>query len=292
MRFLVALALTGRRMIAVAAATLFVVHPAHVESLLDFHSQGLVAAAFTLLSFLAYLCYRREGDKAYWWYGASVFLFLLGVAGKLSVATFPAILLALDLFVEKRPLKRSLLDKVPFLVVGVVIALALFRPATDRQSSMRTCWPQHCSRISGYSPDSAAMSYSTFLRSNQRNGISIPSGGIASCRFRCTATAPSSRAADDDADLLDPIRLDPRQVLSFVHPVADRYLFFPSVALVILIAWWAILIGEQRGGRWVWYGGFTTAGHSSMGTRDNRLFERMAGSALSLVQGGAKFLRP
>src|SRR5438093_5783808 len=86
-------------------------------------SKDLDAAAFTLLSFLAYLCYRREGDKAYWWYGASVFLFLFGVAGKLSVATFPAVLLALDLFVEKRPLKQSLLDKIPYLVVGVVIAL-------------------------------------------------------------------------------------------------------------------------------------------------------------------------
>src|SRR5436309_3057320 len=123
--FLVALALTGRRMIAVAAAALFVVHPAHVEAIVWVSSRkDLVAAAFTLLSFLAYLCYRREGDKAYWWYGASVFLFLLGVAGKLSVATFPAVLLALDLFVEKRPLKSSLWDKVPFVALAAVIALA------------------------------------------------------------------------------------------------------------------------------------------------------------------------
>src|SRR5207247_644290 len=43
--------------------------------------------------------------------------------------------------------------------------------------------------------------------------------------------------------------LIPAQVLSFVHPVADRYLFFPSVAFVILIAWWAILIGEHYGRR-------------------------------------------
>ena len=29
----------------------------------------------------------------------------------------------------------------------------------------------------------------------------------------------------------------PSQVLSFTHPVTDRYIFFPSVAGVILIAW-------------------------------------------------------
>jgi len=99
--FLVALALTGRRMIAVAAAALFVVHPAHVEAIAWISNRkDIIAAAFTLLTLLAYLCYRREGDKAYWWYGASVSLFLLGVADKLSVATFPAVLLALDLFVE------------------------------------------------------------------------------------------------------------------------------------------------------------------------------------------------
>ena len=43
--------------------------------------------------------------------------------------------------------------------------------------------------------------------------------------------------------------LIPAQVLSFIHPVADRYLFFPSVAFVILIAWWVSIIGEQHGRR-------------------------------------------
>ena len=45
--------------------------------------------------------------------------------------------------------------------------------------------------------------------------------------------------------------LIPAQVLSFVHPVADRYLFFPSVGFVILIAWWALTIGERYGRRGV-----------------------------------------
>jgi len=42
------------------------------------------------------------------------------VAGKLSVATFPAVFLAHDFFIERRPLKRSLLDKVPFLVAAAL----------------------------------------------------------------------------------------------------------------------------------------------------------------------------
>jgi hypothetical protein len=39
----------------------------------------------------------------------------------------------------------------------------------------------------------------------------------------------------------------PSQILSFVHPVADRYLFFPSVPLVILIAWGAGLLVRRPG---------------------------------------------
>jgi hypothetical protein len=40
----------------------------------------------------------------------------------------------------------------------------------------------------------------------------------------------------------------PSQGLAFQHPVTDRYLFFPSVAAVILIAW-ALLKASERFGR-------------------------------------------
>ena len=252
--FLVALALTGRRMIAVAAATLFVVHPAHVEAIAWISSRkDLVAAAFTLLSFLAYLCYRREGDKAYWWYGASAFLFLLGVAGKLSVATFPAVLLAFDLFVEKRPLKRSLLDKVPFFVVGVVIALgaASVQPPTGNRPDayvLATALLQNLWLLTGFG------SYVVFhVPPDPTRGMALQFPAAVLLLAVFAAPLLLRRRAPLTMTLIYWILfgLIPAQVLAFVHPVADRYLFFPSVALVILIAWWAILIGEQRGGRWV-----------------------------------------
>src|SRR5205085_11322380 len=41
----------------------------------------------------------------------------------------------------------------------------------------------------------------------------------------------------------------PTQALSFFHPVADRYLFFLSVAAVILLAWGIIVCGEGFGRR-------------------------------------------
>ena len=59
--------------------------------------EDLVAAAFALPSLLAYLRYRQGGSRAGGWYAASLFLFLLAVSGKLSVATFPMVFLAIDL---------------------------------------------------------------------------------------------------------------------------------------------------------------------------------------------------
>jgi len=41
----------------------------------------------------------------------------------------------------------------------------------------------------------------------------------------------------------------PSQALAFSHPVTDRYLFFPSVAAVILIAWALIKTSERFGRR-------------------------------------------
>ena len=90
--FLLTLAFTRHQVVSIAAAVLFIVHPAHVEAVAWISSRkDLVAAAFAIPSLLAYMYYRRGGKNATRWYIISVFLFLLSAAGKLSVATFPAV---------------------------------------------------------------------------------------------------------------------------------------------------------------------------------------------------------
>src|SRR5438105_3448482 len=121
--FLTALALTSRQIIAISAATLFVLHPVHVEAIAWIASRkDLVATAFALPSLLAYLKYRRAGSSPIRWYIFSLVLFLLALAGKLSVATLPVVFIALDLFVEKRPVIPSLTDKLPYFIVGGIMA--------------------------------------------------------------------------------------------------------------------------------------------------------------------------
>src|SRR5882762_10689774 len=135
--YLVAVALTQQRITAVVAALLFVVHPAHVEAVAWISSRkDLVAAAFVLPCVLAYLKYRQRG--AIGWYIVSLLLFLFALLGKLSVAAFPAVLVVLDLVFEKRSLHRSIIDKIPFLVLAALVAVGVrqAQPSTGLQSDL------------------------------------------------------------------------------------------------------------------------------------------------------------
>jgi hypothetical protein len=245
--FLVALAMTRRRAIAIAAAALFVVHPAHVEAIAWISSRkDLVAAAFALPSLLAYLRYRQGGTTAKQWYLISVLLFLLAVAGKLSVATFFAVFLAHDLFVEKRPLARALVDKTPYLLAAGSIALivASAQPPTGSHPNAYALFAalaQNLWLLTGFG------SYVIYRVPPGSAGMALQLIAIASLLAVFAAPLLIRRRWPMAAVLAYWIlfALIPSQVLSFAYPVADRYLFFPSVAAAILVAWGVIAAGER-----------------------------------------------
>ena len=247
--FLVAVALTGRQTVAIAAGALFVLHPAHVEAIAWISSRkDLVAAAFALPSLLAYLRYRQGGSAAIKWYFASVLLFLLGVAGKLSVATFPAVFLAHDLFVERRPLMRSLLDKVPFLVAAGMIALvvASAQPSTGVHPSPHgflAALVQNLWLLTGFG------TYVIYRTPFGSTSLLLQFISVAILIAIFVAPLLIGRRAPIATVLIYWIlfTLIPSQVLSFAYPVADRYLFFPSVAAAVLIAWGVMTMGERLG---------------------------------------------
>ena len=245
--FLVALALTGRQTVAIAAGALFVLHPAHVEAIAWISSRkDLVAAAFALPSLLAYLRYRQGGAIAKRWYVVSVLLFLLAVAGKLSVGTFFVVFLAHDLLVEKRPLARALMDKVPFLLAAGLIALivASAQPPTGRHSdayALFAALAQNLWLLTGFG------SYVIYRAAPGPAGMALQLIAIASLLAVFAAPLLIRRRWPTVAVLVYWLlfALIPSQVLSFAYPVADRYLFFPSVAAVILIAWGVIAAGQR-----------------------------------------------
>jgi hypothetical protein len=247
--FLVALALTGRPTVALAAGALFVLHPAHVEAIAWISSRkDLVAAAFALPSLLAYLRYRQGGSAAIKWYFGSVLLFLLAVAGKLSVATFPAVFLAHDLFIERRPLKRSLLDKVPFIVAAGMVALlvASAQPSTGVHPSpygLLVAFVQNLWLLTGFG------TYVIYRTPFGSTSLLLQFISVAILIAIFVAPLLIARRAPLATVLIYWIlfTLIPSQVLSFAYPVADRYLFFPSVAAAVLIAWGVMTMGGRLG---------------------------------------------
>ncbi len=243
--YLVALALTQQRMTAVVAALLFIVHPVHVEAIAWISSRkDLVAAAFVLPCVIAYLQYRQRG--ALGWYIASLLLFLLALLGKLSVAAFPAVLVIIDLVLEKRPLSRSIIEKIPFGILVILVAIAV----------------QRAQPSTGFSSD-PAMHAKAFLQSlwllTGLGGYVLyrippaPAGILAQCLglgiLVSLFVAPWLLRARYPIAIVGIywilITYLPTQVLPFSYPVTDRYLFLPSVGAVILIAYLLVAVTDH-----------------------------------------------
>jgi uncharacterized membrane protein (UPF0136 family) len=235
--YLVAFALTQQRTTAIVAALLFVVHPAHVEAVAWISSRkDLMAAVFVLPCVLAYLKYRRRG--AIGWYIVSLLLFLFALLGKLSVAAFPAVLVVLDLVLEKRPFRRSIIDKIPFLLLAALIAVGVqqAQPSTGSQPDVAMhakAFVQALWLLTGLGhyviyrvPPGSGGTLSQLVGL----GIFV---GLVLLPWLLHKRYPIITIS------IYWILLTylPTQVLPFSYPVADRYLFLPSVGAVILIAW-------------------------------------------------------
>jgi hypothetical protein len=235
--YLVALALTQQRITALVAALLFVVHPAHVEAVAWISSRkDLVAAAFVLPCVLAYLKYRQHG--AIGWYIVSLLLFLFALLGKLSVAAFPAVLVVLDLVLEKRPLHRSIIDKIPFLVLAALVAVGVHQaqPSTGLQPDLAmhaNAFVQSLWLLTGLG------NYVIYRVPPEPGGSlsQLVALGVLLGLFLLPWLLHNRYPVVTVSIYWILFTYFPTQVLPFSYPVTDRYLLLPSVGGVILIGW-------------------------------------------------------
>jgi hypothetical protein len=236
--FLTGLALTRRYFIAAAAGILFVVHPVHVEAIAWISSRkDLVATAFALPSLITYLKYRKQERTSRKWYIVSLILFLFAIAGKLSVATLPVIFLAFDLFVQKRAFLRSLIDKIPYVVIAAIMALIVAgaQPATGSRPDpyiLLSALVQNFWLITGLGK------YVIYRVAPAPQDALIEIASAIGLVLIFLAPLLLRRRFPLTVALIYWILFAfiPTQILSFAYPVTDRYLFFPSVAMAILIA--------------------------------------------------------
>lgn len=116
--------LSGKTVVAVAAALLFVVHPAQVEAVAWVSQRkSVLSLFFFLLSLLFYVAYREVGSGSRRVYWVSVAAFAAALLTKSTSVVLPLILLLYDSCYENRPLRHSLADKIPYAVAAAMAAL-------------------------------------------------------------------------------------------------------------------------------------------------------------------------
>lgn len=110
----------GKTWTAVVTSLLFGIHPMHVESVAWIaERKDVLYAFFYLLGLIAYLRYLKAFQGG--WLIASLVAFALSLASKPAAIVFPFVLLAID-FYRRRPFDaRSLLEKVPFILISAAV---------------------------------------------------------------------------------------------------------------------------------------------------------------------------
>ena len=113
------------RLGAGAAALFFALHPLRVESVAWItERRDLVSGFFYLLTVLCWLVMLERADGARRrWYGAALGAYGLALLSKSIVISLPLVLLVLDVYPLRRLSRRTLLEKVPFLALALVLAV-------------------------------------------------------------------------------------------------------------------------------------------------------------------------
>jgi protein O-mannosyl-transferase len=115
--------LFGNQNMAFFVALLFGLHPMHVEAVAWITSRkDLLYVLFFLGSLISYTGYLDTAKKKY--YALSLILFLFSCLSKIQGAVLPLILFLVD-YLRNRKLysKRTLLEKVPFLMVALLFGI-------------------------------------------------------------------------------------------------------------------------------------------------------------------------
>ena len=268
------LAMGGRRDIALLAALLFAVHPAHVEVV------AFVAARVDLLLSIGVLgcllAYRRSdapGREGIGWGGAALAMQAFALFSKEVAVTLPVLLVLSDLLhssasdqpAERTTLRRALMRSLPFWIVTVAFAAFRFSQllsiAGDRLQG-NGIWqrlPGSFELLARYVvlslvPTHMQPFYSlrrpeSFLSLWPALGLLL-GGGLVALLIWSWRRAP--RVAFGTAwflvtisPVVDLVPLSPREM-----GLADRYLYLPSVGVAILLALgFAALLGPTDGRR-------------------------------------------
>ena len=119
---LVLMLMRGNLVVAALSSALFGLHPMHVESVAWVaERKDVLYTVFYLASLIGYLRYVRGGSIV--WLLAAFVSFVASCYAKPMAVTLPVLLMVIDLFERRGVSARSILEKVPFLIVSVIFGL-------------------------------------------------------------------------------------------------------------------------------------------------------------------------
>ena len=240
---------------ALLAALLFAVHPVQVESVAWIaQRKSVLAMAFFLMSFWQYLDYADAGERRCRHYCLSLGFFLLALLTKSTTVILPAVLVAYDLLRREhgKNIAALAVEKLPFLLLalgGAVIAVISQHPDYGG------------GRASGILGGSAAAAAMTMLTVYQMYLVNLFWPLQLSAEYHVeikrTLDAGVLAAAALLALSVVPLLLARRrnwrgaafwlavffigfipvsQIVPFIHPMNDRYLYFPMLGFCAGIA--------------------------------------------------------
>ncbi len=115
--------LSGKEVTALVVAILFAVHPMHVESVVwASETKDMLFGLFYLSSLLVYTRYISSGFKTGFYY-FSALLFLLALLSKSAAVTLPVILIAVDLYKNRKVSLKLILEKIPFFLLSLLFGI-------------------------------------------------------------------------------------------------------------------------------------------------------------------------
>jgi len=123
-----ALAGVPLRVAAVAATLFFALHPLRAESVAwATERRDVLSGLFFLLTILTYLrmC-EASGRRRGWLLAGGAVTYLLALGSKGSVMVLPAVLILLDVYPLRHRSRRVLLEKIPFVVLGLAGAAVAY----------------------------------------------------------------------------------------------------------------------------------------------------------------------
>lgn len=261
--------LFGRASIAAGVALLFGLHPVTVESVCWIAERKTVLASFfALWSLIAHVRFAREAKTRF--YVACILTYLLALLSKPITVPLPLMMLLLDYWPLNRLHRRSVLEKAPFFVVAAAFAVITY-VSQSRTTIVYLPGDYNplqvplilCHNIVFYLSKalypanlSAHYGYATI----RAMWIGVVGTGILIPVLILSLKWTRALAA---GWLIFFVMVLPSMGIVSVTPVtaANRYLYLPSIGLVLVVAWFLAHVTDLAGScSYRWAPAMITAG--------------------------------